>query len=75
MSTWIMGTWIRKGQRVRAAYLTDTIVVGTVVESRVKYGGTVQHTLVLDEPITFRWRSEPVTRLLVDEIGIQEVLA
>lgn len=66
--------WIREGQRVRAAYLTDTIVVGTVLESRVKYGGTVQHTLVLDEPITLRWRSEPVTRLLVDEIGIQEVL-
>ena len=67
--------WIREGQRVRAAYLTDTIVVGTVLESRVKYGGTVQHTLVLDQPIMLRWRSEPVTRLLVDEIGIQEVLA
>jgi len=69
-------TWIREGQRVRAAYLTDTVVVGTVVESRVKYGGTVQHTLVLDEPIHLRWRgTEPVSRLLVDEIGIQEVLA
>lgn len=68
--------WIREGQRVRAAYLTDTIVVGTVLESRVKYGGAVQHTLVLDEPIMLRWRgTEPVSRLLVDEIGIQEVLA
>lgn len=74
MSTMANG-WIREGQHIQAAYLAEYIVTGTVLESRVKYGGKVQHTLKLDQPLILRWRSEPTDRLLIDEEHIQEVLS
>lgn len=70
-----MSGWIREGQHIQAAYLAEYIVTGTVLESRVKYGGKVQHTLRLDQPLSLRWRSEPTDRLLIDEEHIQEVLS
>jgi hypothetical protein len=71
-----MSTWIREGQHVQAAYLAEYIVTGTITESRVKYGGKVQHTLKLDKPFdTPRWRSEPRDVLLIDEEHVQEVLS
>lgn len=69
-----MGSWIREGQKVRAAYLSEYIITGTVLESRVKYGGEVAHTLLLDKPLELRWRSEPRDRAIVSECDIQEVL-
>lgn len=69
-----MSTWIKDGKTIIANYLGET-VRGTVESSRVKYGGRVQYTVVLDQPVTFRWRSEPSTRVLVDHDNIVEELA
>lgn len=57
--------WIKDGEQVTANYHGNT-VSGLVESSRVKYGGKVQYTVVLDKPIQLRWRSEPTTRVLVD---------
>lgn len=42
-------TWDRTGETVAGRYLGHT-VSGVIRESRVKYGGAVQHTLQLDPP-------------------------
>ena len=59
-------SWNLEGKRIYAKY-HGVFVVGVVESSRVKYGGKVQHTVNLEEPITLRWRSEPVDRVLIDE--------
>lgn len=46
-----MDNWILEGQRVRGMYLEEFPVEGTVVESRVTFGGGVKHTIALDTPI------------------------
>ena len=56
--------WDRTGQRVAGVYLGYT-VAGQVTESRVKYGGRVQHTLQLDQPRTLFGSLRSV--LLMDE--------
>jgi hypothetical protein len=56
--------WIKDGETIRANYY-GTIVEGVVTESRVKYGGSVQYMVTLNEPVTFRWRKEPVNEVLV----------
>ena len=58
-------SWILDGSRIKAKYL-GVPVAGLVLDSRVKYGGKVQYTVELDEPVLFRWRSEPTTRVLID---------
>lgn len=70
-----MSNWIREGQHVQAAYLSEYIVTGIILESRVKYGGRIQHTLKLDKPLELRWRSEPRDRALIDEEDIQEIFS
>lgn len=40
----------RKGQWIIAKYLDQAWITGTVVETRVKYGGKIQHTIVSDSP-------------------------
>jgi hypothetical protein len=57
-------TWDRTGERVAGVYLGYT-VAGVVTESRVKYGGRVQHTLQLDQPMTLFSTERSV--LLMDE--------
>ena len=59
-------SWNKEGQTVLAKYHGQS-VVGVIESSRVKYGGKVQHTVNLEQAITLRWRSEPVTRVLIDE--------
>jgi hypothetical protein len=44
-------SWNREGQKVVGIYLNSYTVMGKVESSRVKYGGTVQHTVVLFQPI------------------------
>ena len=44
--------WNLEGQTVKALYLSTIPVEGVVTESRVKYGGSVQHTIDLFFPIT-----------------------
>jgi len=59
-------SWILDGQRIKAKYLGETPVEGVVIDSRVKYGGRVQYTVKLDNPVQFRWRSEPTETVLID---------
>jgi hypothetical protein len=66
-------SWILDGQKIKANYL-GTPVTGTVMSSRVKYGGKVQYTLELDEPVQLPWRSEPATTLLVDNDELMETV-
>jgi hypothetical protein len=44
-------SWNLEGKKVSGLYLNLFPVGGEVVESRVKYGGSVQHTVVLNQPI------------------------
>lgn len=46
-----MGNWNLEGLRVTGMYMGEFPVSGRVESSRVKYGGGVQHTVVLDEAI------------------------
>jgi hypothetical protein len=68
-----MSTWVKDGKTIVANYLGET-VQGTVIDSRVKYGGKVQYTVNLDKPVQFRWRSEPSTQVLIDNDEIVEEL-
>lgn len=66
-------SWILDGQRVVGNYFGQQ-VIGTVESSRVKYGGVVQHTVILEQAVHLRWRHEPTTRVLLDETEILQVL-
>jgi hypothetical protein len=63
-------SWNKEGQRVAGVYLNAYTVQGLVTESRVKYGGKVQHTVQLDQPLQIFGRTAEV--LLLDE---QELFA
>ncbi len=65
--------WIKDGQRVQAKYLGTEPRSGLVVESRVRYGGKVCYTVILDQAVTFPWRSEPTTLVIVDQTEIVEI--
>jgi hypothetical protein len=67
--------WNLEGLRIEGEYLGDTKVIGRVESSRVKYGGGVQHTVVLDQPIMFRWRNELASRLLIDHEHVTRVMS
>jgi hypothetical protein len=69
-----MSSWIKDGVRVRARYLGSEPVVGTVTESRVRYGGKVCYTVILDQPTQFPWRSDPATVVIVDQTEIDAEL-
>ena len=43
--------WHLEGKRVKVSYLNEYEAVGTVVDSRVCYGGMVKHQVKLDKPI------------------------
>ena len=59
-----MANWIRDGETVNCTYF-GIPVTGIIVESRVKYGGKVQYTVVLDSPVILPWRTDPMTRVLI----------
>lgn len=44
--------WDKTGQYIHGLYLKFLPFAGVVTESRVKYGGQVQHTVKLNTPIT-----------------------
>lgn len=58
--------WCKDGSTIKANYLGDEIV-GVVEESRVKYGGTVQYRVRMEEPIYRDWTAEPRYIVLIDE--------
>ena len=66
-------SWDRTGQKVSALYLKAHPVSGTVLDSRVKYGGTVQHTLQLDPPRVLFGTHRDL--LIVNEPEVTGVLA
>lgn len=63
--------WNLEGMRVEGIYLGEFEVSGLVVMSRVKYGGGVVHTVVLDDPIEVYGRT--ADRVLVDHENIMRV--
>jgi hypothetical protein len=66
-------SWVKDGSTIKANYL-GTVVSGVVLDSRVKYGGKVQYTVELDQPVQFRWRTDTTSRVLVDENDLIEEL-
>jgi hypothetical protein len=58
-------SWNKEGQRVAGVYLGAYTVSGTVINSRVKYGGRVQHQVILDKPVTVFGRE--AEELLLDD--------
>jgi hypothetical protein len=58
--------WNLEGQRVKGLYLAQWPYTGRVLASRVKFGGAVQHTVELDQPIEVygAWRET----ILVDTV-------
>ena len=59
-------SWNLEGMNVAGLYMGSFPVAGRVESSRVKYGGGVEHTVVLSEPLSMPWRSEPATRVLLE---------
>ena len=51
--------WYLDGYKVRALYIQEFECVGTVVSSRVCYGGAVSHWVKLDEPLSVPYSDEP----------------
>ena len=56
--------WDLTGKRINGLYLGLWPFTGTVEESRVAYGGTVKHTVKVDEP--FKVYGEIRERIIVD---------
>ena len=64
--------WNLEGLRVEATYLEEIPVVGRVELSRVKYGGAVCHTVVLDTPIIVYGACRD--RVIVDHGTVERVM-
>lgn len=62
--------WILEGKRVTGKYLGEYFITGTVQESRVKYGGKVSNTIVLDEPILVFGSARNVVLMDSEEIKV-----
>jgi len=65
-------SWNLEGKRVSGKYLNEYFFTGIVEESRVKYGGKVCNTIVLDTPIMVF--GEMRTKVLQDSDQIGQVL-
>ena len=61
-------SWNREGQKVAGVYLNAYTVSGVVTLSRVKYGGQVQHTVKLDQPMELFGNQRDVVLLDEDEL-------
>lgn len=64
-------SWNLEGMVVWARYLDEYDVYGKVESSRVKYGGEVQHTIVLSTPINIYGQLRD--RVLVEHKSITRV--
>jgi hypothetical protein len=63
--------WDLTGMTVWARYMDEIDVCGRVESSRVKYGGEVQHTVVLNDSITVYGQQRD--RLLIEDKYITRV--
>lgn len=57
-------SWDLTGKRINGIYMGLFPYSGLVEDSRVKYGGKVQHTVVVDEP--FKVYGQVRDRILVE---------
>ncbi len=63
----------RQGQWVIAKYLDSAWITGIVQETRVKYGGKVQHSILSDSPTYMGEELRPIgTTFLVEEGDVSE---
>ncbi len=68
--------WNLETQGIRAKYLGGDECVGIVMESRVKYGGGVQHRVLLTKPFTFLGTvKEAGTVVLIDHEEVRQVFS
>ena len=58
-----MGRFIADGSRVIGLFKNEAII-GKVESSRM-YGKRIVYTVKLDNPITLRWRTDPVYTILL----------
>mgnify|MGYP006267927163 CR=1 FL=1 len=65
--------WNLEGHRIEATYLEEIPVCGRVEQSRVKFGGNVCHTVVLDMPITVYGAVRE--RVIVDHGTVERVMS
>lgn len=65
--------WNLEGKRVNGLYLGLFPYAGLVTNSRVKYGGTVQHTVSVDEP--FKAYGEVREHILVDTAEVNRIIS
>lgn len=63
--------WDLEGCRVNGLYMGLFPYSGLIESSRVKYGGEVQHTVVVDEP--FKVYGEMRERILVGKAEINRI--
>ncbi len=59
--------WNLEGKRINGLYMGLFPYSGLVTESRVKYGGKVQHTVKVDEP--FKVYGEVRNTVLVEDFN------
>jgi hypothetical protein len=64
--------WDLTRERINGLYMGLFPYTGTVESSRVKYGGDVQHTVVVDEP--FKVYGEVRERILVSVTEVNRIL-
>jgi hypothetical protein len=65
--------WNLEGKRVNGFYMGQFPYTGMVVESRVKYGGQVQHTIQVDTP--FEVYGSVRDHVLVSTTEINKILS
>lgn len=63
--------WNLEGMVIWARYLDEYDICGRVESSRVKYGGEVQHTVVLATPMTIYGQTRD--RLLIEHKYVTRV--
>lgn len=62
--------WDLTGARVQGRYLGEFAYTGTVTNSRVKYGGRVQHTVQVDVPLEVYGARREI--ILVDDTDVYD---
>jgi hypothetical protein len=65
-------SWIKDGSTIKIDYC-GFVVEGVITHSRVKYGGSVQYTVLLDAPLTLPWDNEPRELVVADEEDILSI--
>jgi hypothetical protein len=64
-------SWNLEGLKIEATYLETFPIVGVVELSRVAYGGSVKHTVVLDHPIKVYGAER--NRVIIDHAQVERV--